>query len=156
MSGNLESGRINQVLAEAQRCAVQDAIKKARASSYICYVPTRNSSTVPVPSSSTNLQGKITSCSVITSEQASSIAAQTLRGVPESVRIKYLQQKSQSNFAPYNDPLRRFVQYQGPQIQIQCPPLPTEVLNAFLPKASVRCDTLALLASSGPPNSIVR
>ena len=108
--GNLESGRINTILADARICATRAAIGKARAT--VCCPQTSNRQ---VPPNSTVLQGKMDSCSVITSSQASIVAAQSLRGVSESVRIKNLQQQTQDNYAPYNDPARRFAEYQGPR-----------------------------------------
>jgi len=152
IGGNQESGRINQVLSNARRCAVNEALAKARAT-YCCPGPNNSRQ---VPSSDTYLLGKMNSCGIMTPDIAAQMASAPLRGVPESVRIKKLEQDTLNEFAPYNDPTRRFVQYVGPQIQIQCPPLSTEITNAFLPKPSVRCQTLALLATGSPPNSIVR
>lgn len=37
------------------------------------------------------------------------------------------------------DPLLRFAQYNLPPIPPACPPVPTDILNAFLPKASTKC-----------------
>jgi hypothetical protein len=46
------------------------------------------------------------------------------------------------------------LEYRGPNVAVVCPPMPTEITNANLPKPSTRCDTLALLATGNPPNSI--
>lgn len=59
--------------------------------------------------------------------------------VPESVRTQGL---IQSTIAAYNDPTNpdtRFVQYRGPVIPPVCPPISTVILNANIPKSSVRC-----------------
>jgi hypothetical protein len=149
--GNQESGRINQILANARRCAVNEALAKAR-SSYCAAVPRNNKQ---VPSSEIYLLGKTSNTSDVTRAIiAANTASIPLKGVPESVRIKRLEQDTIAAFSSSTDPQKRFIQYQGPQIQIQCPPLPTEITNAFLPKPSVRCQTLNLLATGSPPNSI--
>jgi hypothetical protein len=140
--GNLESGRINTILADARICATRAAIGKARAT--VCCPQTSNRQ---VPPNSTVLQGKMDSCSVITSSQASIVAAQSLRGVSESVRIKNLQQQTQDNYAPYNDPARRFAEYQGPRVLTICPPLD---MNTNLPKPSNSCTSLALINAGRP------
>ena len=141
--GNLESGRINTILADARICATRAAIGKARAT-VCCPSPPSNRQ---VPSNSTVLQGKIDSCSVITSIKATVIAQQSLRGVPEGVRIKNLQQQTLDNYAPYNDPARRFAEYQGPRVPTICPPLD---MNTNLPKPSNSCTSLALINAGRP------
>jgi hypothetical protein len=140
--GNLESGRINTILADAKLCATRAAIGKARAT--VCCPQTSNRQ---VPPNSTVLQVKMDSCSVITSSQASIVAAQSLRGVSEGVRIKNLQQQTQDNYAPYNDPARRFAEYQGPRVPTVCPPLD---MNTNLPKPSNSCTSLALINAGRP------
>jgi hypothetical protein len=121
---NLESGRINQILTNAQRCAVHSAILKARA----CCKTTVT--TQPVPQQSTYLAGKTGCYAFIPAVQAPTT---------ESTRILKLQQQTIAA-APRTE-------YQGPRVRVQCPPLPTEITNAFLPKASTRCDSLAILAT---------
>jgi hypothetical protein len=156
IGGNPEGGRMVQILAAARRCEVKEAIAKARAlNSGSCCAPVPQSRAV-VPLESTNLQGQIQACARITAQQATVIAQQPLRGVPESVRIARLNQQILDQYAPYSDSRRRFLEYQGPQVPVVCPPIPTEITNANLPKPSTRCDTLNLLASGGPPNNIIR
>ena len=140
--GNLESGRINTILADARMCATRAAIAKARAT--VCCPQTSNRQ---VPPTSTALQGKMDSCSQITSDQATVMASQSLRGVPESVRIKNLQQQTYDNYAPYNDPTRRFADYQGPRVPTICAPLD---MNTNLPKPSDSCTSLALMNAGRP------
>ena len=56
----------------------------------------------------------------------------------ESQRISGIQQRVED---AYNDQFgvnSRFVQYQGPVVLPVCPPIPTEILNANIPKASLR------------------
>lgn len=144
--GDTEGGRMVQILEASRRCAVQDAIRKARAAN--C-APPASVSRKQVPLESTNLTGQLASCARITSTQAQIIASQPLRGVPESVRIRQLQRETEA-CAP------KFQEYQGPRVPVVCPPLPTEILNANLPKPSTRCDTLNLLATGVPPNSLPR
>lgn len=153
--GNTEGGRMNQILMNAQCCAVNEAIRKAKASS-CCPVPaeysTRNNQ---VPLESTNLEARIAACARINALQAQIVASQPLRGLSEGQRIRMLQQEVDSQFCAYNDPERRFQEYLGPRVPVVCPPLPTEILNANIPKPSTRCDTLNLLATGKPGNSIV-
>ncbi len=156
IGGNPEGGRMVQILAAARRCEVKEAIAKARAlNSGSCCPPVPQSRAV-VPLESTNLQAQVAACARITAQQATVIAQQPLRGVPESVRIARLNQEILDQYAPYSDSRRRFLEYQGPQVPVVCPPIPTEITNANIPKPSTRCDTLNLLATAGPPNNLVR
>jgi hypothetical protein len=156
IGGNPEGGRMVQILAAARRCEVKEAIAKARAlNSGSCCPPVPQSRAV-VPLESTNLQAQVAACARITAQQATVLAQQPLRGVPESVRIARLNQQILDQYAPYSDSRRRFLEYQGPQVPVVCPPIPTEITNANLPKPSTRCDTLNLLAAGGPPNNIIR
>jgi hypothetical protein len=141
--GNFESGRVDQILAQAKLCAMRAAIAKARAT--VCCPPVQSNRQVPPVS--TALQGKMDSCSQITSDQATAIASQSLRGVPQSVRIKNLQQETLDNYAPYNDPARRFAEYQGPRVPTVCP---TPDRNQSLPKPSNSCTSLALINAGRP------
>lgn len=150
--GDSEGGRMAQILADARRCAVREAIQKARASN-CCPVPSVDSSfNKQVPLESTNLQAAVARCARITAEQAQILASQGLRGVSEGQRIRQLQQQIDQVCA--FDSGRRFLEYIGPRVPVVCPPMPTEITNANLPKPSTRCDTLNLLATGKPPNSI--
>lgn len=156
IGGNPEGGRMVQILAAARRCEVKEAIAKARAlNSGSCCPPVPQSRAV-VPLESTNLEAQLARCARITAQQATTIATQPLRGVPESVRIARLNQDILDQYAPYSDSRRRFLEYQGPQVPVVCPPIPTEITNANLPKPSTRCDTLNLLATGSAPNNIIR
>lgn len=140
--GNLESGRINTLVSDARLCATRAAILKARAT--VCCPPIQSNR--QVPPASTALQGRMDSCSQITSAQATTIAQQSLRGVPESMRIKNVQQQTLDNYAPYNS-RRRFLEYQGPQVPTVCP---TPDRNQSLPKPSSSCNSLALINAGRP------
>jgi hypothetical protein len=156
IGGNPEGGRMVQILAASKRCQVQEAIAKARAiNSGSCCPPVPQSRAV-VPLESTNLQAQVAACARINAQQASRLASQPLRGVPESVRIARLNQEVLDQYSPYSDSNRRFLEYRGPIVPILCPPIPTEITNANLPKPSTRCDTLNLLATAGPPNNLPR
>lgn len=144
--GNTEAGRLIQIQAAARRCATQEAIAKARAS--CC--PRTPVSRKQVPLESTNLIGRLTRCAEINATQASIIASQPLRGVPESVRIKAAQECTIREYQKQNP----YEEFQGPRTPFVCPPIPTEITNANIPKPSTRCDTLNLLATGKPPNSI--
>jgi hypothetical protein len=156
IGGNPEGGRMAQILAASKRCQVQEAIAKARAINGPVQCAPVPISRAVVPLESTNLQAQVAACARITAAQATALAVQPLRGVPESVRIARLNQEVLDQYSPYSDSRRRFLEYQGPQVPVQCPPIPTEITNANLPKPSTRCDTLALLATGSPPNTIVR
>ena len=156
IGGNPEGGRMVQILAASRRCQVKEAIAKARAINGPPQCSPVPQSRIVVPLESTNLQAQLAACARITAAQATTLATQPLRGVPESVRIAKLTQTLIDQYSPYSNSERRFLEYQGPVIPIACPPIPTEITNANLPKPSTRCDTLALLATGTPPNSIVR
>lgn len=156
IGGNPEGGRMNQILSAARRCQVNEAIAKARILNSRDVCQPSPISRKQVPQESTALQGQLLACARLTSQQAQLLAQQPLRGVPESVRIARLNTQLLNQYSPYSDSQRRFLEYQGPQVPVVCPPLPTEITNAHLPKPSTRCDTLALLATGAPPNSIVR
>ncbi len=58
---------------------------------------------------------------------------------PESFKTQKL---AACTVAAYNDPTNpesRFVQFRPPVIPPVCPPIPTEILNANIPKSSTRC-----------------
>lgn len=130
MGGNLESGRINQILANAKCCQIQSAILQARALG--CCPPSKSSKQIPQQSS--YLDSKKDCYAFIPRIQSPTT---------ESTRIRRLEQET-------IDAAPKFLEYTGPRIQVQCPPLPTEITNAFLPKPSTRCDTLALLRTGRP------
>ena len=142
-----ESGRVAQILENSRRCAVNAAIAKARATVCCPPVPMPNKN---VQSESALLLSQMENCARITAAEASRIAQQSLRGVPESVRIRMRQQDVIDEYAPYNNPRRRFVEYQGPVIVPPCPPIPTELSNANIPKAPTSCTALALLNTGYP------
>lgn len=155
IGGNPEGGRMTQILAASKRCQVKEAIAKARAT----YTPLPCPGPVSrkeVPLESTALQGQLAACARITAAQAQQIVAQPLRGVPESVRIARAAQCLLDETSPYSNSSQRFLEYVGPRVPVVCPPLPTEITNANLPKPSTRCDTLNLLATGSPPNNLPR
>jgi len=144
--GQNESGRVAKILADARRCAVNAAIAKANAT-VCCPVPRPNKNT---QLESSRLDAKVANCNQIDAQEATRIAQQSLRGVPESVRIRQRQQDVIDEFSPYNDPSRRFLEYQGPIVIPPCPPISTENLNANIPKAPTSCTALALLNTGRP------
>lgn len=156
IGGNPEGGRMAQILAASKRCQVKEAIAKARAINGPPMCSPVPQSRAIVPLESTNLQAQVLACARINAQQASFIASQPLKGVPESVRIARLNQDILDQYAPYSDSKRRFLEYRGPVVATVCPPIPTEITNANLPKPSTRCDTLNLLATGSAPNNLVR
>lgn len=145
--GMNESGRVAQILENSRRCAVNAAIAKARATVCCPPVPQPNKN---VQVESALLESQVANCARITAAEASQIAQQSLRGVPESVRLRRRQQDFIDEFAPYNNPSRRFVEYQGPFIVPPCPPIPTELTNGNIPKPATSCTALALLNTGYP------
>lgn len=141
--GDTEGGRMVQILMNAKRCDTLQAIQRARAS---CCQPTPTSRKA-APLESTYLQGRVAACARINAEQATMMASQGLRGVSEGARIAILINETCAN-------QNKFQEYQGPRVPFVCPPMPTEITNAHLPKPSTRCDTLNFLATGTPPNSI--
>ena len=142
-----ESGRVAQILENSRRCAVNSAIAKARATVCCPPVPKPNKN---VQTESALLDSQVANCGRINAEQASLIAQQSLRGVPESVRIRMVQQDFMNEYAPYNNPRRRFIEYQGPIVIPDCPPIPTELTNGNIPKPATSCTALALLNTGYP------
>jgi hypothetical protein len=156
IGGNPEGGRMVQILEASRRCQVKEAIAKAKAINAPASCAPVPQSRIVVPLESTNLEAQVARCARINAQQAQQLATQPLRGVPESVRIARLNQEVLDQYSPYSDSNRRFLEYRGPFIPVQCPPIPTEITNANLPKPSTRCDTLNLLATGKPPNSIIQ
>lgn len=58
---------------------------------------------------------------------------------PESSRIQAANQCVLDASVDSFNPAVRFLEYRGLLTPPVCPPVPTEVLNAYLPKASTRC-----------------
>lgn len=141
--GNTEGGRMIQIQMDAKRCVTLEAIQRARAT---CCQPTPVSRKA-APLESSYLQGKLAACARVDAERATILASQPLRGVSEGARIAILINQTCQN-------QDKFQEYQGPRVPFVCPPMPTEITNANLPKPSTRCDTLNLLATGKPPNSI--
>jgi len=121
-----EGGRIANVLASAKACMAAEALAKARAfrgspCSQACALP---DSTInkPVPQSSVILDAGA-GCYLYQSAET---------GVPESVRIARIQQRTLDLSRDPTDPLSRFSAYRRPFIQI-CPPIPQSYYRAGEP-----------------------
>lgn len=134
--GDLASSVTNKAIADANRCAVAAAIIRVRKN------PACAGCLPPKPgfgqavSESSRLQKQVDSCETLTSQDAQFIVNQGLRGVPQSVRIALLQNETIQNFAPANDPLRRFTIYANRPVATPCGPPPAEILNSTQPKSS--------------------
>jgi hypothetical protein len=59
--------------------------------------------------------------------------------VPSSVRTQGIIQSTLTAYADPTNPESRFVAYRGPVILAPCPPIPTAIVNANIPKSSKRC-----------------
>jgi hypothetical protein len=137
--GDLASSVTNKAIIEATRCAVVAAVARARTNPPCAGCLPRVSGGPGGISESLYLANVVASCPPLRPSQARNLANQQLRGVPSSVRTALIQEKTIREFAPPDDPLRRFVMYQGPIISPPCPPTPTEQLNSTMPKPSNGC-----------------
>ena len=114
---NTEGGRIALVLANSKACMAEEALAKARAlGNRGCGSCTLIDSTVtnPVPRESDVLAAKVSNCFLYQSPES---------GVPESVRLARMEQRTLDLSRDPNDPLARFSQFRRPFIEI-CPPIP--------------------------------
>ena len=137
--GDLASSVTNKAIAEANRCAVVAAVARARTNPPCAGCLPRVSGGPGGVSESMLLAKQIASCPPLRPSEAQNLANQQLRGVPSSVRTAWIQDKTTREYAPPDDPLRRFIMYQGPIIPIPCPPTPAEQLNSTMPKPSNAC-----------------
>jgi hypothetical protein len=114
---NTEGGRIANLMANSKACMAAEALAKARAlSNKSCGGScTLIDSTInkPVPSASVILNATA-SCYIYQSPES---------GVPESVRIARMQQRTLDLSRDPTDPLSRFSAYRRPFIEV-CPPIP--------------------------------
>lgn len=73
---------------------------------------------------------------------AAKVPCQNIQGTTVALESTRTQEKIQK-VLDYSvnplDPNARFSEYRGPNVTPVCPPIPTEIVNAFLPKASKRC-----------------
>jgi hypothetical protein len=114
---NTEGGRIALVLANSKACMAEEALAKARAlGNRGCGSCTLIDSTItnPVPRESDVLAAKVSNCFLYQSPES---------GVPESVRLARMEQRTLDLSRDPNDPLARFSQFRRAFIEI-CPPIP--------------------------------
>jgi hypothetical protein len=134
--GDLASSVTNKAIRTANQCAVVAAIAKARSN------PPCEGCLPAAPgvgggvSESMLLAKRMMSCTTLNATQARQLANSQLQGVPSSVRTQQIQARTIQEYAAPDDPLRRFVIYQGPVIPPACPPTPAEQLNSTRPKVS--------------------
>jgi hypothetical protein len=134
--GDLASSVTNKAIRQANECNVRAAIARARTN------PACAGCLPPTPgfqggvAEGMFLAKKMMSCTPLSSTQARQLADSQLKGVPSSVRTQQIQAKTIQDYAAPDDPLRRFVIYQGPVITPPCPPTPAEQLNSTRPKVS--------------------
>ena len=134
--GDLASSVTNKAIREANQCAVRAAVAKAQWNPICSGCAPPMSGIAGGVAESMLLAKKLNNCSTISASQARALANSQLRGVPSSVRTQQIQEKTIQEYAPPDDPLRRFVIYQGPVIPPACPPTPAEQLNSTRPKVS--------------------
>ena len=115
---NTEGGRVACLLAESKECMAAAALTKARQLSQGC----NRINPANVPPSSTELDVNA-ACYTYQSAQY---------GVPESVRIQQIIQKTLDASISPTDPYARFSEFRRPFIQV-CPPIPQSYTNAGNP-----------------------
>lgn len=124
--------RIQQLIDNAKRCNANNALARAKLlygnACTSCGNPT---STTIVPTESTLLTSKISTCAVQ--------AVVRPLPVPESVRIARMAQACLDASLDPTNPDLRFRQFLPRVVPAPCPPIPTELTNANLPKASTAC-----------------
>jgi hypothetical protein len=128
-----ESGRLSRKLDAVQRACSNAAILEARrlyGGGPCDSCGTAADPKQETPLSSDVLEAKVTTCfSAVIGRQVG----------PESARTDELIQRTLDAYADPANPDTRFVAYRGPYIPPVCPPIPTEILNANIPKSSKRC-----------------
>ena len=61
------------------------------------------------------------------------------QAMTSSERTKMIEQSTITAYSDPTNPDSRFVAYRGPVVLSPCPPIPTAIVNANLPKSSKRC-----------------
>lgn len=126
-----ESARLNNKLYQLQQCQIMNAISKAHqiygtaCAGSLCTTPNYRQET---PRESDYLAKKVCPNPII--------------GTSCALSSQLTQQRMQNTIDSSTDPtnpLARFSHYDRPLPPPVCPAVPTEILNAFLPKASVKC-----------------
>lgn len=135
--GDLASSITNKVIRQAAACAVRDAVARARSSCCDRQGAHNGGSPRGGTSSSEYLDTTVAKCAVITSAMAQAVVNAPLRGVSYGAYINNLEQKTLENYAPYNDPERRFINYRGHFIPPAC--VPTPIFNPITPSSSELC-----------------
>jgi len=121
---NTEGGRVSNLLTTTRQCAAAEALAKARAfgkgCGSLCGVqPTANKPQTQLPSML--LSATVTNCYS---------GFQSIEGgVPESIRIARMQQRTTDLATNPNDPTARFSAY-ARVFPAPCPPLPAWYTNA--------------------------
>jgi len=135
--GDFASSITNRVIREAAACAVKDAVARARGSCCDRQRLHNGGSPRGGISSSEYLNANVAECAAVTSAKAQAVVNAPLRGISYAAYIKNLTQKTLDNYAPYNDPDRRFVNYQGHFIPPEC--VPTPIVNPATTSSSEYC-----------------
>lgn len=135
--GDLASSITNKVIRQAAACAVRDAVARARSSCCDRQRAHNGGSPRGGTSSSEYLDTTVAKCAVVTSEVAQAVVNAPLRGVSYGAYINNLTQKTLDNYAPYNDPDRRFINYRGHFIPPAC--VPTPIVNPTVTSSSELC-----------------
>ena len=130
----MESARIQRILDAARQQSIQEAILRQK---NLCCGPTVVESASIVPPESTLEQAKadVRDWSVVFPR--ATVIHGTSVGL-ESARINALNQAVLDASTDPTDPESRFSMYRRPYVPPACPAIPTEILNANLPKPSTK------------------
>jgi hypothetical protein len=131
---NSEGGRISQILQQAQNCAIQENLARARAfqggnACVKCKMPINN-----------NTQVLTESAYLISHTNCYNYVKPPV--VPESVRINNLIQNVLSNETSVTNSNTRFSDYAPIPANVPCPPVGAAYLNASQPKPPTICPIL--------------
>lgn len=134
---NTESGRLSNLMANSRACMAAESLAKARALGQrgcgggSCTLIGSTPLPPPVPAASTDLKSRVANC--VYKYQSPEA------GVPESVRIARVQQRTLDLSLDPNNPDARFSQYRRPFIQV-CPPIPQWYYTAGEPVLQGPCN----------------
>ena len=128
----MESMRISRLTSGLRNCQIQNSLQRARD----IYGQTCNDSCILGP---TVYRQETPLESDILAKKVTCLNTQGTTVALESVRTQKKIQKVLDFSVNPLDPNARFSDYRGPNVIPVCPPVPTEIANAFLPKASKRC-----------------
>jgi len=130
----MESARVQRILDTARQAEIQQAIQRQK---NLCCGPTvvKSISIVPVESVIEQAKSDVTDWATVFPKAI--VIHGTGVGL-ESARINAVNQAVLDASTNPTSPEARFSMYRRPYVPPACPPIPTEILNANLPKPSTK------------------